>query len=230
MEIRTNKWIYALVIMSVFIINTSSCKKDDDETIKDADGNVYSIVTIGTQIWMVENLKTTKYNDGTAIQLVTDKTEWSNLTYPGYCYYDNNDDTYKDTYGPLYNWHAVGTGKLAPKGWHIATFEEWTTLILYLGGDSLAGGKMKETGTVHWMSPNIGANNSSGFTALPGGFRHPNGNFYNFARYAFYWSQAQLYESKAPALNLDANENRTHITTDYQYDKTYGFSVRCLKD
>jgi uncharacterized protein (TIGR02145 family) len=100
--------------------------------VTDKDGNVYHTVTIGTQTWMVENLKTTKYNDGTAIPFITDNSAWANLTTPGYCWYNNDSTTYKNMYGALYNWYAVSTGNLAPKGWHVATDAEWTTLQNYL--------------------------------------------------------------------------------------------------
>ena len=116
------------------------------------------------------NLKTTKYNDGTSIPNVTNDTSWSNLTTGAYCWY-NNDVSYKNPYGALYNWYAVNTGKLAPKGWHVPSDAEWTTLITYLGGESIAGGKLKEAGTTHWLSPNTEATNSTGFSALPGGRR-----------------------------------------------------------
>jgi len=147
-------------------MHSSSCKKKDDNNnptttagkVTDIDGNVYDTVKIGTQIWIIENLKTTKYNDGTSIPMVTDSAAWINLTTPGYCWHKNTSASYKNTYGALYNWYAVNTGKLAPKGWHVPSDAEWTTLITYLGGDSIAGGKMKETGMSHWFSPNTGCN------------------------------------------------------------------------
>jgi len=138
----------------------------------DIDGNVYNTITIGTQIWMKENLKTTKYNDGSSIPLVTDNTAWINLSTPGYCWYNNDAATYKSAYGAMYNWYTVNTGKICPPNWHVPTDTQWETLITYLGGKIIAGGKMKETGTAHWTSPNIGATNETGFTALPGGYRH----------------------------------------------------------
>ena len=160
--------------MGAFILLISSCSNNNivnpaptPLTATDIDGNVYHTVTIGTQIWMVENLKTTRYNDGSPIPFVTDSSSWSNLTTPGYCWY-NNDTTNKNTYGALYNWFAVNTGKLAPTGWHVPTDDEWTTLTTYLGGESIAGGKLKETGTTHWRTPNAGATNEIGFTASSG--------------------------------------------------------------
>jgi uncharacterized protein (TIGR02145 family) len=141
------------------------------DAITDADGNYYNIVTIGTQTWMAENLETTKYNDGNNIPNISDNVAWSNLTTPGYCWYNNDDSTYKNLYGALYNWYTVNRGKLCPIGWHVPTDAEWTTLTTYLGGESVAGGRLKETGTMHWVSPNVGAINETGFTALPGSCR-----------------------------------------------------------
>ena len=158
------------------------------ETITDIDGNVYHTVTIGTQVWMVENLKTTRLNDGTSIPMVTDNTTWNYLHSPGYCWYNNDPATYKNTYGALYNWLAVNTGKLAPVGWHVPSVEEWNTLVLWLGGTNIAGGKMKEKGNSHWNLPNTGATNESGFTGLPGGGRDYSGNFYILQNTGIFWS------------------------------------------
>lgn len=174
------KTIYCIILVISFI--TVSCKKDsdnndDNNSIIDIEGNVYQTVIIGTQVWMAENLRTTKYNDGSSIPLVTEAAAWDDLNSPGYCWYDNDSINYKDTYGALYNWNAINTGKLAPVGWHVATDADWTTLTTYLGGDSIAGGKLKEQGTSHWAIPNTGASNTSGFTGLPAGFRNPAGIF-----------------------------------------------------
>jgi uncharacterized protein (TIGR02145 family) len=148
-------------------------------TLTDVDNNTYKVVKIGTQVWMAENLKTTRYNDGSAIPLVTDNTEWNNLTTPGYSWYNNDSATYAQTYGALYNWYTVETGNLCPTGWHVPSDAEWTTLTDYLGGEAIAGGKLKETGTAHWDSPNTGATDETGFTAFPGGNRTKNGPFSN---------------------------------------------------
>lgn len=132
--------------------------------IADADGNTYKIIKIGDQVWTAENLRTTRYNDGTEIPLVTDYTAWTNLTTPSYAW-TNNDIGNKSVYGALYNWFAVKTCKLCPSGWHVPTDAEWTILENHLGGITVAGGKMKETGTEHWFAPNTDATNESGFTA-----------------------------------------------------------------
>jgi len=196
-------------------------------TVTDIDGNVYNTITIGTQVWMAENLKTTKYRDGTTIPNVTDNTAWSNLTTGAYC--DNSNlSSNSDTYGKLYNWYAVAdVHNICPTGWHMPTDAEWSVLTTYLGGESVAGGKLKETGTTHWESPNTGATNETGFTALPGGYRYDNGSFYNVGNYGLWWSSTESNISNAwfrDAYYLYNNVNRLNIS------KKDGFSVRCVKD
>jgi uncharacterized protein (TIGR02145 family) len=156
----------------------------------DRDGQTYRSIKIGTQIWMAENLKTTQFNDGTSIPYIgleTNLTFWINLSTPAYYWY-NNDPTYKVTYGALYNWYTVNTGKLCPTGWHVPSDAEWTILTDYLGGESVAGDKLRETGTTLWQNNNIGANNESGFTALPGGFRNADGSFDGIGDIGEWWS------------------------------------------
>jgi uncharacterized protein (TIGR02145 family) len=195
-------------------------------TDTDIDGNVYKVVTIGTQVWMAENLKTTRYNDGTAIPLVTDNTAWCALTTPGYCWY-NDSISYGNTYGALYNWYAVKTGKLAPTGWHVPTDSEWTILTTFLGGASVAGGPLKEAGTRHWLSPNTGATNSTGFSALPGGGRFGNGMFSGIGAYGYWWSST--------ADNVTYSWNRIMYYNDATVDRglntsVYGVGVRCVRN
>jgi len=194
--------------------------------VEDADGNYYKIIKIGDQVWFAENLKTTKYYDSTDIPLVADTTAWAGLTTPGYCWY-NNSDTNKTVYGVLYNWYTVNTGKLCPTGWHVPTDDEWTTLANYLGGEGAAGGKMKETGTTHWNSPNTGATNSSGFTALPGGCRGIDGFFNSMSYYADFWSSTEGDSNYAWYRRLGYNGSGVYR---YYNHKDYGFSVRCLRD
>jgi len=142
--------------------------------MSDCDGNTYDIVKIGDQVWMAHNLMTTKFNDGTEIALVTDATEWAGLESPAYCWYDNQSYNYKEDYGAMYNWFTVNTEKLCPFGWHVPSYTEWQALLQPLGN---LGGKLKEAGTAHWLSPNTGATNSTGFNALPGGDRFYTGSF-----------------------------------------------------
>ena len=201
-------------------------------TVTDIDGNIYNIITIGTQTWMAENLKTTKYNDNTTIPIVANNTAWNTLTTPAYCWYNNDATTYKATYGALYNWYAVdarsnGGKNVCPTGWHVPTNAEWTTLTTYLGGESVASGKLKETGTTHWTTPNVGATNETGFSALPGGYRYYNGLFYNVGSGGYWWSSTENSITLAWFRHMDLNSASVYTNFVIEQD---GFSVRCVKD
>jgi uncharacterized protein (TIGR02145 family) len=213
----------------------------DFVTCTDADGNNYTTVTIGTQTWMAENLKTTQFNDGTPITLVTDDTEWGNLTTPGYCWY-NNVAAFKNKYGALYNWYAVNTGKLAPKGWHVATDAEWTTLQNYLimngynYDGSTSGNFIAKSlaATTNWASDtstgsignDLSKNNSTGFSALPGCYRHSSG-LYIAGSNGFWWSSTEVSSSLAWFWFLLYNHSMLYQNF---YNEDYGFSVRCVRD
>lgn len=194
--------------------------------IADIDGNIYNTVSINDKIWIVENLKTTRYNDGTTIPLVTDNAAWSTLATPGYCYYNNDDITYKSTYGGLYNWFAVSTGKLCPIDWHVPSDAEWTAFTDFMAGEIVAGGRLKEIGTAHWLTPNTGATNENGFTALPGGSRDNNGNFNNIGQDGNWWSSSENDANSSWYRNM--NFNVSSIDRNY-YSKANGLSVRCIK-
>jgi uncharacterized protein (TIGR02145 family) len=215
----------ATTIIFTMIIVITACKKEETSNdIKDGDGNIYTTVKIGTQNWLKENLKTTKYNDGTSIPLVTLSSDWKSLTTPAYCYYDN-DAANKDIYGALYNWYAVNTGKLCPKGFHVPTQDEWRSLRSFLGTDP--GGKMKST--TLWNAPNTGATNSSGFTALPGGRRTDSDDalFINKGTMGHFWSSTQTGPANADDFYL---EDVATTLNSYDYSKTLGASCRCLED
>ena len=199
--------------------------------INDIDGNTYKTVTIGTQTWMAENLKASKYNDGTAIPNVTDNTQWQNNTTGAWCYY-NNDAVFNAKYGKLYNWYAVspttnGNKNVCPTGWHVPTDDEWSVLTDYLGGESVAGGKMKEVGTTSWYFPNTDATNESGFTGLPGGGRSSDGNYNNIGYSGYWWSSAEYSTSNAWFRYLFNSNGNAYS---FNYDKSIGLSVRCLRD
>jgi len=217
--------------MGIFLVFASSCKKDDNNsdptTLTDIDGNVYQVIKIGTQNWMKENLKTTRYNDGTAIPLVSDPTEWGTIATPGYCWYNNDQSTYGKTYGALYNWYAVNTGKLAPAGWHVPTDDDWTKLTNYLGGDSIAGGKLKSADTLYWISPNTGATNESGFTALPAGDRSENGAFASVGTYGSWWCSTE--NAPGNAWYRDMYYKGGHVGRYINYERS-GFSIRLIKN
>jgi uncharacterized protein (TIGR02145 family) len=197
---------------------------------KDFDGNAYNAVKIGKQVWMTENLKTTKYKDGTSIPLVTDSPTWGSLSTPAYCWYNEDKLTYENLYGALYNWYAVNTGKLCPSGWHVPSNVEWTSLTTYLGGDSVAGDKLKESGSIHWVEPNTGATNESGFTALPSGGRvlyGDNWGFYNISNNGFWWSSNEYSTTLAWQLFMSSFQLNVNIGWSA---KENGYSIRCLKD
>jgi uncharacterized protein (TIGR02145 family) len=195
--------------------------------VSDIEGNTYKTVTIGTQTWMAENLRVARYKNGTTILLVTENTAWDNLTTPGYCWYNNDEATNKATYGALYNWYTVSTGNLCPAGWHVPTDAEWTTLTTYLNGESVAGGKLKETGTAHWASPNTGATNETGFTALPGGDRDGNGAYNGIGSYGYWWGSTEYSTTNAWLRDMSYNYSGVYRNTN---TKQFGFSVRCLRD
>lgn len=226
MKKEANGLFLSLIVISALLL-ASSCKKGDDtEQITDGDGNVYTSVKIGTQVWLKENRKTTTYNDGTDIPQVTDNTAWSGLSTPGYCWF-NNDINNKDIYGALYNWYAVNTGKLCPDGWHVPTDEEWDVLVEYTGGISASGGKLKETGLNHWNDPNLDATDAYGFTAVGAGYRDIAGPYKNLKIDTYWWSSTTHSADDAWARYIFYYNAIVFRVTD---DNNYGQSVRCMKD
>ena len=195
-------------------------------SVYDNDGNIYKTVSIGNQIWMAENLKTTRYNDNTSIPLVSDNNEWRSLISPGYCWYNNDASKYKSTYGALYNWYTVATFKLCPVGWHVPTHGQWSILATYLGGESVAGDKLKEAGESHWIRPNARASNESGFTALPGGGRI-DGTFEDIGIAGGWWSSTAFDGGNAWCRELDDDQV---LLLSGSLSLSQGFSVRCIKD
>jgi uncharacterized protein (TIGR02145 family) len=208
--------IKTVLLLYILIFICASCRKKDDNkpsnnnsTVTDIEGNVYHTVKIGTQVWMLENLKATHYNDGTAIPLVIDSMAWGKLTTPGYCWYNNDAAKYKNMYGALYNWYTVNTGKLAPTGWHVATDAEWATLQNYLiaNGYNYDGSTSKNkfakslAATTNWtpdpesysgtIGDDLSKNNRTGFSALPGGFRDGFG-FSDAGDNGFWWSSTEI--------------------------------------
>jgi uncharacterized protein (TIGR02145 family) len=189
---------------------------------------------------MKENLKARNYRNGASILLVTDNTTWTGLSTGARCWYNNDSATYANTYGALYNWFAVDNSSgICPTGWHVPTDLEWQTLEMHLGmtqpqanstmwRGTDEGGKMKEAGTAHWYSPNTGATNSSGFTALPGGDRNGNyGNFLSVGSYGYWWSSTAHSTTNAWYRFLSYYYSDVYR---YRYNKGFGFSVRCMRD
>ncbi len=214
-------------------------------TLSDYDGNTYNTVQIGDQCWMKQNLATTHYANGTAIQYITDNSTWGalgdNNTDDAFCWYNNNINN-KHIYGALYTWAAAmgdngvssntnpsGVQGVCPDGWHLPSDAEWTQLTTFLGGLNVSGGKMKETGTIHWSPPNTGASNSSGYTGLPAGYRSSSsGSFNSLGNYGYGWSsRSSSTGTGGYAARLNYNDETLYRTS---FSKSYGFSVRCLKN
>lgn len=222
-------WLYPLIV-GVLLLFNSSCKKDVvSDTVSDREGNVYKTVVIGTQTWMAENLKTTLYQNGDPIGTTsTVNLDISTESLPKYQWaYDGNESNIS-TYGRLYTWHvATDSRKLCPAGWHLPTDAEWTTLTTFLGGESAAGGKLKETATTHWLTPNADATNDTKYTALPGGYRNQTGVFTGMGNYGFWWSSTS--NTTISAWNRSMSYGGSAVSRDPSFDR-FGLSVRCLKD
>jgi uncharacterized protein (TIGR02145 family) len=251
-------FIQLLIIAGLLFCIVTACDKTDDPggdsssagTVKDADGNKYNTVKIGNQVWMVENLKTTKYNDGSAIPNIIDFNQWGSLTFGAYCNYDNVESN-AATYGRLYNWYAVNTGKLAPTGWHVPTSEEWITLKNYVAAnlgisDSVAKALAS---TTNWASSSkegaigndLTKNNSTGFTALPGGYRRNyghgigkdgdiwyTGTFVNIGEVGYWWSSTEGSTDGACYRSLDYDSS---VLSGWAGGKKEcGYSVRLVMD
>lgn len=232
-------YIIFVTVFSVFLF--SGCEKDDFDpnatTVSDIDGNVYNILKIGDQYWMMENLKTTRYNNGDSVNYVSSDTEWKNQISDAYCYY-NNDSANIVKFGLLYNWYAVQKGHLAPKGWRIANEEDWTELKNYVsanisGADSIA----KALASVNFWTADIVnhavgndtlLNNESKFNGVPGGYRHYSGKFENAGKYAGWWSYHADGESYTWSRNIQYNSKE--FADKGFLPKSSGFSVRCVRD
>jgi uncharacterized protein (TIGR02145 family) len=196
-------------------------------TLTDVDGNIYKTVVIGMQIWMAENLRTVRYRNGDSIREVTGDSAWVLTTMGAYCNYANNQivDTIA-TYGRLYNWYALSDDRnLAPAGWHVATYDDWMTLHYAVGDND--GAALKEKGIKHWFSPNTGADNNFGFTALPGGMRTSDGSFSTKGTWGNWWSP-KIYNSDWDLFLCFFYDNRVGGVG--YAGKNYGLSVRCVKD
>lgn len=201
-------------------------------TVTDQEGNEYKTVTIGTQTWMAENLRTTKYRNGDSIPEIQDSTAWVKSTlktgaYSNYANTTNGNDI--KMYGRLYNWYTVvDTRNLAPEGWHVADTTEWNILIDHLQSRSIAGGKLKEIGTTHWKDLNIGATNETGFTALPAGYRKSvGGSFSSLGKSCVYWTTTKKNTTESFGYNMLSEGEGCYQV---RYKQKFGFSVRCVKD
>lgn len=247
MKKKNSNWILTFMVLGVVFMLTQGCKKDSSSnspsqsggiifnsgltygTVTDIDGNVYKTITIGTQTWMAENLKVSRYQNGDSINVIPDATAWGNQTSGAYCFFSNSSSK-GATYGKLYNWLAVtDTRNICPTGWHMPTDAEWETLYAYLGGYvSETSHKLRETGITHWAYINDGATNESGFTALPGGMRDYGGLFTDLGQMGFWWCSTpagDYYNLDAVYYYLDQSGVNQGTGS-----KLNGLSVRCVKD
>jgi uncharacterized protein (TIGR02145 family) len=224
-----------LLLVSAFALCMLFTGCEKTSIVTDIDGNVYKTVFIEGQEWMAENLKTTKYDNGDPIPEVTDNTQWSSLTTGAWSYY-NNDENYNDPYGKLYNWYAADDSRnVCPAGWHVPSDEEWTVLTDYLGGESVAGGKMKTKGTIQagtglWQHPNTAADNSSGFAGIPGGYRFGSGGYSFVGEKGCWWSTTiPTVMPERGVWGRYLNYNSSSVFRGHG-PVLSGFSVRCVRD
>jgi uncharacterized protein (TIGR02145 family) len=230
-------WLLALAITTVLAAGQQIGAGDGedatsnpaaDSTATDIDGNIYHTVTIGNQVWIVENLKVTRYRNGSPIEYISGDTAWSMSTDGAYCWYLDDSAAYKETYGAFYNFYAVIDSRgLCPEGWHIPTWDEWMALKAYLGGQDVAGGKLKATGTTHWYEPNTGATDQYGFRGLPAGGRGQITGCGDMGGYATWWSSTSYDSLFAWHYGMSWDKARVRRNPGH---KASGFSVRCVKD
>ena len=197
-----------------------------DSTLTDIDNNLYHLVQIGTQVWMRENLKTTHYRNSEPVFNAKTAADWNGNKVGAYCDY-NNDAASVAVYGRLYNFYAVSGGNLAPAGWHVPTDTDWNLMMTYLGGSAIAGGKLKETGLTHWLSPNTGATNESGFTALGGGYREDQGAFESIQWGGNFWLNTVYDSDEAWFVQVNSQEVKV---IGIPWLDGFGYSIRCLRD
>jgi uncharacterized protein (TIGR02145 family) len=227
--------IWVALFAGVMLI--SSCEKEDkninDDSNLNDDGNTYASVSIGNQVWMKENLKTTKYNDGTAISEITENNDWKTFGIgAGYCWYQNDQSTYKDKYGALYNWEAVNSNKLCPVGWHVPSDTEWQQLQAFLsqnGHHNEEGTALKTTAewTDQWGNPLGQGTDNYGFSAYPAGARTETGAFTNKGMSSTWWTSNEFSDAAAISYGVSAYNN---FLSKGSSSKSFGRSVRCIKD
>ena len=237
--------LFKYLLFGQFLILLTGCEKSEPKqtqyikgqtgTVIDIEGNVYKTIEIGTQIWMAENLKTTLLNDSSSILdncshiiTVLNDTGYINVLTTGYCWYNNITYTTENHFGVLYNFYAVETEKLCPTGWHIPSEAEWNTLTDYLGGNSIAGGKLKESSLRNWDIPNKGATNESGFNALPGGRRYSSHNTFSGMREFGYWWTSTSKSVGIATMKYMSYDNTAIL--DDEFPQTTACSIRCIKN
>lgn len=217
---------FKMLVLAALAASLFAVCKNDAGIVTDVDGNIYRTVTIGTQTWMAENLKVTHYRNGDKILYLPDEAAWGSTTAGAFCNY-NNDSSHVSEYGRLYNWYAVNDSRgIAPEGWHIPGPAEIETLITYLKGDTIAAAKLKSAGLDSWLS-NLGADNETGFSALPGGYRHKDGSYHTLGSNGYWWTKTRSYEMFSWSKRVYQGFADVDRITDFM---NYGFALRCIKD
>ena len=213
------------MIFSAAALIFSGCKKESDP-VTDIDGNVYKTVVIGEQTWMAENLRVTRFNDGTPITLAESADEWKNTTTAAFSWYDNDSALYGNQYGALYNGYAAQNRRLCPTGWHVPSVNNYLKLMETLGDTLTAGGKLKLDDEVYWHEPNTGADNSSRFSALPAGMRYFEGTFRSESYFTGYWTSIEFNADTGNFVRLSYLDSKAAFD---KSPKQSGFSIRCVK-
>jgi uncharacterized protein (TIGR02145 family) len=235
MKTKGRIWINRLIALGLLIILWNNCKKDLTDSViiipKDGDSSSYSYVSISSQVWLTHNLKARRYQNVDKIITTTPATlDISAEVTPKYHWAYGGDESNVDTYGRLYTWYAATDKRnLCPKGWHVPSDEEWTSMVSLeaMGGVDVGGGKLKEIGTTHWITPNSGATNETGFTALPGGYRFQYGRFSDIGFSGFWWSSTENSDSTAYGWGLSSYNSQI---TRFTFKKRDGLAVRCIMD
>jgi uncharacterized protein (TIGR02145 family) len=223
------RFSYTAIVSGIIFILMSGCEKGEEPPgpVTDIDGNLYETVRIGNQVWMAENLRTTKLNDGTEIKLINKSQEWNIAIDPAFCWYNNDSSLFKVPFGALYNGHTALNENICPSGWHMPDNEEWKELIEFLGDSEAAGGKLKVEGSAQWHSPNTGADNSSMFSALPAGMRYFEGTFSSLSYFTAFWSVNEADNASQYFVSLSYLDSKASLSTK---SKKQGFSIRCVRD
>jgi len=218
--------LIGMFLLSALVFH--GCEKESKLPV-DGDGNVYDTVRIGTQTWLAEDLKTTKYNNGVSIPLVTDNTQWASMSSAAFCWYENN-PAYKEDYGALYNWYAAKVYHLCPIGYHVPTIEEWSALINYLGGEYIAGAKLKDRERRFWLDYDDCEANEYGFKARPGGGRSPVDGHFGGIREEGTWlsTTKSVYEDWIKGISIE--DDFCEIKHEILIKLNAGSSIRCIKN
>jgi uncharacterized protein (TIGR02145 family) len=222
-------WLkYLIALSGVILFTLSGCEKGNDtpDPVADIDGNIYETIMLGNQVWMAENLRTTRLNDGSEIRLITKNQEWYNNSAPAFSWYNNDSSMFKVPYGALYNGYVAANEKICPAGWRVPDKDDWKQLIQSFGDTIDAGGRLKVEGS-QWHFPNMGGDNSSGFTALPAGMRYFEGTYSSLSYFTAYWSTTGPDTTSLSFMSLSYLDAKATFGVK---SKRHGFSIRCIRD